>query len=84
MQQLASVRGHKKMALSLMCLKEGPSESLKIFMGRFNIAFLEVPTAIDEVKINALTIGLQDGDLLKSLAKHPSQTFDKLLEKVVK
>ncbi|KAL8514851.1 hypothetical protein ACS0TY_013805 [Phlomoides rotata] len=40
---------------------------------------LEVLSDSAEVKVNALTNGLRDGDLFSSLAKKPIQTFDELL-----
>ncbi|KAL8524226.1 hypothetical protein ACS0TY_013984 [Phlomoides rotata] len=47
-------------------------------------AALEVLSASAEVKVNALTNGLRDGDLFSSLAKNPIQTFDELLHKAEK
>ncbi|KAL8556080.1 hypothetical protein ACS0TY_003766 [Phlomoides rotata] len=56
----------------------------EIFSQRLNQAALEVPTASLEVKINALTNELRDGDLFYSLAKKHVATFDDLLRRAEK
>ncbi|KAL8535492.1 hypothetical protein ACS0TY_011212 [Phlomoides rotata] len=65
-------------------MRHGYNESLRAFLKRFNQAAQEVPTASPEVKINALTNGLRDEDLLSSLAKKPVATFDDLLRRAEK
>ncbi|KAL8484402.1 hypothetical protein ACS0TY_026899 [Phlomoides rotata] len=45
---------------------------------------LEVPITTNEVKVNDLAQGLQDGDFFRSLAKCPSKTFDELLDRADK
>ncbi|KAL8497648.1 hypothetical protein ACS0TY_021111 [Phlomoides rotata] len=65
-------------------MKQGEPESLRAFLKRFNQAALEVPTTSPEVKINALTNSLRDGDLFSSLAKKYVHTFDELLKRAEK
>lgn len=45
------------------------------------MAMLEVPGASEEIKIRAMTQGLREGDLFRSLALDPIITFDRLLER---
>ncbi|KAL0379341.1 UNVERIFIED_CONTAM: hypothetical protein Sradi_3239600 [Sesamum radiatum] len=51
---------------------------------RFNTAALEVPAATQEVKANAFSQRLLDGDFFKSLAKKLVSKFDALLARAVK
>lgn len=62
-----------------MSIKKGVGESLRKYVAIFNEAALEVPTANLDVKVNALTQGLQPGDFFRSLAKKPTKMFDELL-----
>lgn len=56
-------------------------ESLRAYVKRFNMAMLEVPAALEEIKISAMTQGLGEGDLFRSLALDPIITFVRLLER---
>ncbi|KAL0435037.1 UNVERIFIED_CONTAM: Retrovirus-related Pol polyprotein from transposon [Sesamum radiatum] len=62
----------------------GEDELLKEYLQRFNTAALEVPAATQEVKANAFSQGLLDGDFFKSLAKKPVSKFDALLARAAK
>ncbi|KAL0303126.1 UNVERIFIED_CONTAM: hypothetical protein Sradi_6180700 [Sesamum radiatum] len=62
----------------------GEDEPLKEYLQRFNTAALEVPAATQEVKANAFSQGLLDGDFFKSLAKKPVSKFDALLARAAK
>ncbi|KAL0420377.1 UNVERIFIED_CONTAM: hypothetical protein Slati_3060600, partial [Sesamum latifolium] len=55
------------------------NEPLKEYLQRFNTAALEVPSETQEVKANAFSQGLLDGNFFKSLAKKPVSKFDALL-----
>ncbi|KAL0437825.1 UNVERIFIED_CONTAM: hypothetical protein Sradi_0490400 [Sesamum radiatum] len=59
-------------------------EQLKEYLQRFNTAALEVPAATQEVKANAFSQELLDGDFFKSLAKKPVSKFDVLLARAAK
>ncbi|KAL0289146.1 UNVERIFIED_CONTAM: hypothetical protein Sradi_7079500 [Sesamum radiatum] len=72
------------MELSLFAIPQGEDEPLKEYLQRFNTAALEVPAATHEVKANAFSQGLLDGDFFKSLAKKPVSKFDALLARAVK
>ncbi|KAL0437551.1 UNVERIFIED_CONTAM: hypothetical protein Sradi_0463000 [Sesamum radiatum] len=75
----ASSRKVRKTELSLFAIHQGEDKPLKEYLQRFNTAALEVPAATQEVKANAFSQGLLDGDFFKSLAKKPVSKFDALL-----
>ncbi|KAL0400276.1 UNVERIFIED_CONTAM: hypothetical protein Sradi_2370900 [Sesamum radiatum] len=62
----------------------GEDEPVKEYLQRFNTAALEVPAATQEIKANAFSQGLLDGDFFKSLAKKPVSKFDALLARKAK
>ncbi|KAL2237546.1 UNVERIFIED_CONTAM: hypothetical protein Sindi_0946300 [Sesamum indicum] len=55
------------------------NKPLREYLQRFNTAALEVPSVTQEVKANAFSQGLLDGDFFKSLAKNLVSKFDALL-----
>ncbi|KAL0294039.1 UNVERIFIED_CONTAM: hypothetical protein Sradi_6906000 [Sesamum radiatum] len=69
---------------NLFAIRQGEDEPLKEYLQRFNTAALEVPAATQEVKANALSQGLLDGDFFKSLAKKPVSKFNALLARAAK
>ncbi|KAL0367119.1 UNVERIFIED_CONTAM: hypothetical protein Sradi_3602000 [Sesamum radiatum] len=81
LHQFASSRRVRKTELSLFAIRQGEDEPLKTW---FNAAALEVPAATQEVKANAFSQGLLDGDFFKSLAKKPISKFDALLARAAK
>ncbi|KAL0293273.1 UNVERIFIED_CONTAM: hypothetical protein Sradi_6947400 [Sesamum radiatum] len=72
------------MELNLFAIRQGEDEPLKEYLQRFNTAALEVPASTQEVKANAFSQGLLDGDFFKSLAKKPVSKFDALLARAAK
>ncbi|KAL0361566.1 UNVERIFIED_CONTAM: hypothetical protein Sradi_3841100 [Sesamum radiatum] len=48
------------------------------------MAFLEVPSATQEIKASAFAQGLLDEDFFKCLAKKPATKFDALLARAAK
>ncbi|KAL0405953.1 UNVERIFIED_CONTAM: hypothetical protein Slati_3909200 [Sesamum latifolium] len=84
LHQFASSRKHRKTELSLFSIRQKEGESLKDYLQRFNMASLEVPSAIQEVKANVFAQGLMDGDFFKSLTKKPDTKFDVLLARAAK
>ncbi|KAL0386318.1 UNVERIFIED_CONTAM: hypothetical protein Sradi_3026100 [Sesamum radiatum] len=84
LHQFASSRKVRKTELSLFAIRQGEDEPLKEYLQRFNTAALEVPAATQEVKTNAFSQWLLDGDILKSLAKKPVSKFDALLAQAAK
>ncbi|KAL0292274.1 UNVERIFIED_CONTAM: hypothetical protein Sradi_6994900 [Sesamum radiatum] len=84
LHQFASSRKVRKMELSLFSIRQGEDEPLKEYLQRFNTAALEAPAATQEVKANAFSQGLLDGDFFKSLAKKPVSKFDALLARAAK
>ncbi|KAL0400246.1 UNVERIFIED_CONTAM: hypothetical protein Sradi_2367900 [Sesamum radiatum] len=84
LHQFASSRKVQKTELSLFVIRQGEDEPLKEYLQRFNTAALEVPAATQEVKSNAFSQGLLDGDFFKSLAKKSVSKFDALLAQAAK
>ncbi|KAL0412327.1 UNVERIFIED_CONTAM: hypothetical protein Sradi_1434400 [Sesamum radiatum] len=84
LHQFASSMKVRKTELRLFAIRQGEDEPLKKYLQRFNIAALEVPAATQEVKANAFSQGLLDGDFFKSLAKKPVSKFDALLARAAK
>ncbi|KAL0446175.1 UNVERIFIED_CONTAM: hypothetical protein Slati_1745400 [Sesamum latifolium] len=84
LHQFASSRKLRKTELSLFAVRQKDDEPLKEYLQRFNAAALEVPAATQEVKANAFSQGLLDGDFFKSLAKKPVSKFDALLARAAK
>ncbi|KAL0394416.1 UNVERIFIED_CONTAM: hypothetical protein Slati_4407800 [Sesamum latifolium] len=60
------------------------NEPLKEYLQRFNTVAQEVPSTTQEVKVDAFSQGLLDGDSFKSLAKKPISKFDALLARAAK
>lgn len=81
LHHFASSRKHQKSTITLFSIKQQMEESLRAYVKRFNTAMLEVPAASEEIKISAMTQGLREGDLFRSLALDPVSTFDRLLER---
>ncbi|KAL0405118.1 UNVERIFIED_CONTAM: hypothetical protein Slati_3825700 [Sesamum latifolium] len=69
LHQFASSRKVRKTELSLFAVRQKEDAPPKEYLQRFNSAVLEVPAATQEVKANAFSQGLLDGDFFKSLAK---------------
>lgn len=81
LHHFASSRKHQKSTITLFSIKQRAEESLRGYVKRFNTAMLEVPAASEEIKIIALSQGLREGDLFRSLALDHVATFDRLLER---
>ncbi|KAL0290973.1 UNVERIFIED_CONTAM: hypothetical protein Sradi_7038100 [Sesamum radiatum] len=81
LHQFASSRKVQKTELAI---RQGEDEPLKEYLQRFNTTALEVPAATQEVKANAFSQGLLNGDFFKSLAKKPVSKFDALLARAAK
>lgn len=81
LHHFASSLKHQKSTITLFSIKQRAEESLRGYVKRFNTAMLEVPAASEEIKISALSQGLREGDLFRSLALDPVATFDRLLER---
>ncbi|KAL0445546.1 UNVERIFIED_CONTAM: hypothetical protein Slati_1682500 [Sesamum latifolium] len=79
LHQFTSSRKLRKTKLSLFAIRQKNNEPLKEYLQRFNTAALEVPSATQEVKANAFSQGVLDGDFFKSLAKKSVSKFDALL-----
>ncbi|KAL0406411.1 UNVERIFIED_CONTAM: hypothetical protein Slati_3955000 [Sesamum latifolium] len=56
-------------------IKQEDNKTLRAYIQRFNKAILEVPTAHQEVLVNAFTQGLRGGPLFESLAKKSAIDF---------
>ncbi|KAL0295096.1 UNVERIFIED_CONTAM: hypothetical protein Sradi_6853100 [Sesamum radiatum] len=84
LHQFASSRKVRKTVLNLFAIRQGEDEPPKKYLQRFNTAALEVPATMQEVKANAFSQGLLDGDFFKSLAKKLVSKFDALLARAEK
>ncbi|KAL0448074.1 UNVERIFIED_CONTAM: hypothetical protein Slati_1935300 [Sesamum latifolium] len=84
LHQFASCQKLRKTELSLFAIRQKDNKPLKEYLQRFNTAALEVPSATQEVKDNAFSQGLLDGDFFKSLAKKHVSKFDALLARAAK
>ncbi|XP_077249134.1 uncharacterized protein LOC143888574 [Tasmannia lanceolata] len=63
-----SSRRPRKTAVSLMTLRQGDNESLKVFVGQFNREALQVPNLDPSAATNALLTGAQSSDFRRSVA----------------
>jgi hypothetical protein len=73
----------KKPVGSLMPLRQGPEESLKSFLIRFNQERLATEDAIEEFVYCALFLGIKrDGPLMADLARKPPRSVYEFMERV--
>ncbi|KAL0413116.1 UNVERIFIED_CONTAM: hypothetical protein Sradi_1513300 [Sesamum radiatum] len=79
LHQFASSKRYQKTIMNLFSLQQREGEPLRVYLQRFNLAALEVPTAKSNRLICAFTQGLQDGDFFKSLTKKLPHNFHRLL-----
>lgn len=77
----ASSMKHQRSKITLFSIKQQAEESLRGYVKRFNTAMLEVPAVSEEIKVSAVSQGLREGNLFRSLALDQVTTFDQLLER---
>ncbi|KAK4397419.1 hypothetical protein Sango_1578500 [Sesamum angolense] len=75
---------HRKSTISLFGINLEEKETLRAYVQCFNTVILEVPTAHHEVLVSALTQGLCEGLLFKSLHKKPAADFLDVLARAEK
>ncbi|XP_022883400.1 uncharacterized protein LOC111400206 [Olea europaea var. sylvestris] len=80
----ASSKRIKKTAASLMQLRQGPNETLRGFMTRFNKERVQIPDLHITAAVSALTYAIRCEVFKMSLSKNPPQTVTKLLNRAEK
>ncbi|KAL2231142.1 UNVERIFIED_CONTAM: hypothetical protein Sindi_1708600 [Sesamum indicum] len=73
--QFSSSKKYRKLAISLFEIKQDEKETLRTYVQCFNTTIQEVPTAHQEMLVNAFTQGLHGGPLFESLAKKSTTNF---------
>lgn len=75
-------RVRRKLAGSLMCLHQGPDESLKDYFRRFNQEKLGTESATEDFIYGALYQGIRkDGALMTNLARKPPKDLHGFMDK---
>ncbi|XP_043700046.1 uncharacterized protein LOC122650721 [Telopea speciosissima] len=70
----------KKTVANLLAVKQGPDESIRDYITRFNREAVEIKDLDDAMAFNALHNGVTNHDLVKSLALEPITTMPQLLD----
>ncbi|XP_073045930.1 uncharacterized protein [Primulina eburnea] len=84
LHHFSSSKKYKKTAFSLFEVRQGPEESLRMYIKRFNKVALDVPTCAVETKTTAFTQGLKESEFFKSLTKKVPEDFEDLLSRAEK
>ncbi|XP_073016710.1 uncharacterized protein [Primulina eburnea] len=84
LHHFSSSKKYKKTAFSLFEVRQGPEESLRMYIKRFNKVALDVPTCAAETKTTAFTQGLKESEFFKSLTKKVPEDFEDLLSRAEK
>ncbi|XP_074562950.1 uncharacterized protein LOC141819598 [Curcuma longa] len=84
LQHFSTSRTYCKTTTDLFATKQGPKESLKDFVRRFNRVAQDVPDATSPVLISAFAQGILEGDFFRSLIKKPPVNYDVLQSRAVK
>lgn len=66
-RQFASAKKSAKTSLHLMTVKQGPGESLREYVAKFNMVDLEILGVDEKVKVHAFIQGLRSGAFFDSL-----------------
>ncbi|XP_077232650.1 uncharacterized protein LOC143870009 [Tasmannia lanceolata] len=74
-----SSRRPRKTTASLMALRQGDDEALKVFVGRFNREALQVPNLDPSAAMNALLAGARSTDFRRALARRNPQSLADLM-----
>ena len=80
----ATLKAYKKTSASLINIRQGRDEPLKIYLTRFNRAMLEIKELPQAINMHSILVGLKSGDFSKSLAKQPPQIMAELLAQLTK
>ncbi|XP_042467262.1 uncharacterized protein LOC122050425 [Zingiber officinale] len=81
LHHFASSRRYQKTSVSLFSMKQGPRETLRAYIQRFNQAAMGIPTVSSETMMNAFTQGFIDGDFFRSLIRKLPRDYDHMLKK---
>ncbi|XP_042441425.1 uncharacterized protein LOC122026771 [Zingiber officinale] len=71
LHHFASSCRHQKTSVNLFSLKQGPQETLRTYIQRFNQVAMDIPAVSLEVLVNAFTQGLVEGEFFRSLIRRP-------------
>ncbi|XP_075486217.1 uncharacterized protein LOC142525810 [Primulina tabacum] len=84
LHQFSSSKKYKTTVFSLFEVKQGPDETLRAYIKRFNRVALDIPPCAPETKITTFTQGLWEGDFFRSLTKKLPKDFEDLLSRAEK
>ncbi|XP_057779771.1 uncharacterized protein LOC130998366 [Salvia miltiorrhiza] len=82
MCQFAISKRTMKTAMSLMEIKQEPTETQKEYTTRFTMASLAVPRAESQIKGYAFVTGLKQCTFFEELQIHPPSNFDEIMAKL--
>lgn len=71
-----------KTSLHLMAVKQGPRESLREYVAKFNMIALEIPGVDEKVKVHAFIQALRSGAFFDSLVMSEPVGFGDLLRRI--
>ncbi|XP_043717514.1 uncharacterized protein LOC122665429 [Telopea speciosissima] len=72
---------HKKMMVNLLSVKQRSGESIWLYVSRFNKESLDVRDLDEAIAHTAMSNGLTHEDLIKDLARKPTRSMAKLLDR---
>ncbi|XP_042472460.1 uncharacterized protein LOC122055143 [Zingiber officinale] len=81
LHHFTSSRRHQKTSVNLFSLKQGPRETLRTYIQRFNQVAMDIPAISPDVLVNGFTQGLVEGEFFWSLICRPLRDFAHLQKK---
>ncbi|XP_039687900.1 uncharacterized protein [Medicago truncatula] len=78
-QQFSGSRHRKVLSTSLFNVRQGPNESLKEYLARFNESTIKVSNPNQEVFVGAFQNGLRAGQFNESLAQKPADSIEEVI-----
>ncbi|XP_042404847.1 uncharacterized protein LOC121995076 [Zingiber officinale] len=77
----ASSRKYQKTDHCLFTLKQGPAESLRSYIKRFNQVAQDVSSVTSKILMSVFSHGLVEGEFFQDLIRDPVKNFDEMLGK---
>ncbi|XP_039687770.1 uncharacterized protein [Medicago truncatula] len=78
-QQFSGTRHRKVLSTSLFNVRQGPSESLREYLARFNDSTIKVSNPNQEVFVGAFQNGLWAGQFNESIAQKPADSMEEII-----
>ncbi|XP_024632850.1 uncharacterized protein [Medicago truncatula] len=78
-QQFSGSRHRKVLSTSLFNIRQGPNESLREYLARFNDSTIKVSNPNQEVFVGAFQNGLRAGQFNESLAQKPADSMEEII-----